>query len=142
MSQYQPKPRVVNRSDQVEQPKPEVVVRAKRRRFSAAYKLRIIEEAEQCHQPGGIGALLRREGLYSSHLTDWRRERDAGHLTKTQTKKRTRVTEEVMAELVALRQENARLKAQVSQAELIITAQKKLAKALEKALLPTKADAL
>ena len=59
-------------------PDPEVVPRAKRRRFSAKYKLRILEEVKACNEPGQIGALLRREGLYSSHLTAWRRQRAQG----------------------------------------------------------------
>ena len=58
----------------------EVVARPKRRTFSAAYKRSILEEADRCSQPGEIGALLRREGLYSSNLTTWRRQRDRGEL--------------------------------------------------------------
>jgi hypothetical protein len=59
-------------------PDPEVVPMAKRRQFSAAYKRRILEEAESCSEPGEVGALLRREGLYSSHLTTWRQQRERG----------------------------------------------------------------
>jgi transposase-like protein len=59
---------------------PEMVAKPERRTFSAAEKLRILEEADRTSAPGGIGALLRREGLYSSALTDWRRQRDAGVL--------------------------------------------------------------
>src|SRR3954471_6373377 len=61
-------------------PDPELVERPSRRRFTAAYKLRIVREADACTQPGEVGALLRREGLYSSHLTQWRQARDAGAL--------------------------------------------------------------
>jgi transposase-like protein len=61
-------------------PDPELVERPLRRRFSAEYKLRILAEAEACVRPGEIGALLRREGLYSGHLSKWRRQRDAGAL--------------------------------------------------------------
>jgi hypothetical protein len=61
-------------------PDPEVPEKAKRRRFSAEYKLAILREADACTQPGQIGALLRRERLYSSHLVDWRRQRDTGAL--------------------------------------------------------------
>ena len=61
-------------------PDPEVPEKAKRRRFSAEYKLAVLREADRCTQPGQIGALLRRERLYSSHLVDWRRQRDAGAL--------------------------------------------------------------
>ena len=57
---------------------PEVVERTSRRRFTAKYKLRVLEQADGCTEPGQIGALLRREGLYSSHLTTWRRQREAG----------------------------------------------------------------
>jgi len=61
-------------------PDPEVPERANRRRFTAEYKLAILKEADAASEPGQIGALLRREGLYSSHLVDWRRQRDAGAL--------------------------------------------------------------
>lgn len=61
-------------------PDPEVSERAKRRRFTAEYKLAILKEADAATEPGQIGALLRRERLYSSHLVDWRRQRDAGAL--------------------------------------------------------------
>jgi hypothetical protein len=61
-------------------PDPEVPSQPVRRRFTAAYKLSILEQADQCSQPGQIGALLRREGLYSSHLTAWRKQRRAGTL--------------------------------------------------------------
>ena len=61
-------------------PDPELVEQPKRRRFAAEYKLRILKEAEACSRPGEIGALLRREGLYSGHLSKWRRQREAGAL--------------------------------------------------------------
>ncbi len=61
-------------------PDPEFVERAKRRRFTAEYKLVVLREADGCTQPGEVGALLRREGLYSSHLADWRKQRDAGSI--------------------------------------------------------------
>ena len=110
------------------------VERAKRRRFSAAYKLRIVQEAEECTRSGQIGELLRREGLYSSQLSDWRRERAAGQLQRLSEKKRGPKPAVQAAELASLRRENERLKAQLSQAELIISAQKKLAQAFEQAL--------
>lgn len=111
-----------------------VAVRAKRRRFSAAYKLRIVQEADECTRSGQIGELLRREGLYSSQLSDWRRERAAGELQGLGDKKRGPKPDVQAAELASLRRENERLKAQLSQAELIISAQKKLAQAFEQAL--------
>ena len=115
-----------------------VVGRAKRRRFSAAYKLRIVQEADECARTGQIGELLRREGLYSSQLSDWRRERAAGQLQGLGDKKRGAKSDVQAAELASLRRENERLKAQLSQAELIISAQKKLAQALEQTLTPDK----
>ena len=121
------------------QPDPEVTQRAKRRQFSAAEKVRILAEADACNEPGQIGALLRREGIYSSYLSDWRRERDDGQFQGLRGQKRGRPrTDEPTAELVKLRQENEQLKAQLAQAELIITAQKKLAQALEQTLTPSK----
>lgn len=120
-----------------QQPDSEVVPRAQRRRFSAGYKLRILQEAEQCKEPGEVGALLRREGLYSSHLSDWRRERAAGQLQSHSRPQPGRKAEE-QAVMAALQRENEQLKAQLAQAELIIAAQKKLALALEQAVMPNK----
>lgn len=116
----------------VTQPDPEVAPRAKRRIYAASYKLRILQEADRCEQSGQIGALLRREGLYSSHLTTWRRQRAAGQLQALSGKKRGRKARD--AEVAALRKENQRLRAQLEQAELIIAAQKKLSQALEQTL--------
>ena len=123
-----------NGSEPKGQPDPEVVPQAKRRTFTAAYKLRIVEEADQCNQSGQIGALLRREGLYSSHLVTWRRQRATGQLSSLAAKKRGRKKDKQAAEIALLRKENERLWAQLEQAELIIVAQKKLAQALEQTL--------
>jgi len=114
-------------------PDPEVLPRAKRRTFTAEYKLRILQEADQCTQFGEVGALLRREGLYSSHLTSWRRLRDAGQLQALSARRRGRKVKRdaQSAEMGALRKENERLRNQLQQAELIIDAQKKLAQALQ-----------
>jgi transposase len=112
-------------------PDPEVPAKAKRRSFSADYKLRTLEEADNCTEPGEIGALLRREGLYSSHLTTWRQQRQAGGLSALAPKKRGRKKDEEAAEIARLRRENERLRKQLGQAELIIAAQKTLAQALE-----------
>jgi len=100
-------------------------VRAKRRTFSAAEKLRLVREAERCPK-GELGALLRREGLYASQLTTWRRERDRG-LTP---KKRGPKVDEQAQRLAQLERENTRLQAKLGQAELIIDAQKKLLQVL------------
>jgi len=98
-----------------------------RRRFSAAEKLRVLEEAERCREPGEVGALLRREGLYSSHLAQWREQRRQGQLTGLPGQQRGRKADEPQgAELAQLRRENERLKVQLGRAELIIEAQKKL----------------
>lgn len=112
-------------------PNPEVPAKAKRRTFTAEYKLRILAEADACTEPGGIGALWRREGLYSSHLTTWRRQRESGGLTGLAPKKRGRQKDEQATENAKLRRENERLRQQLDQAELIIAVQKKLAQALE-----------
>ena len=122
------------------QPEPEVVPRAKRRIFTTAYKLRMVQEADECNQAGQIGALLRREGLYSSHLSNWRRQRKAGQLVSLSSQKRGRKAKVTAREkeMAVLRQENKRLQSQLAQAELIITAQKKLAQALEQTLIGNK----
>jgi transposase-like protein len=132
MSQNQIPASQPNSVQPVTQPDLEVAPRAKRRTYTAAYKLRILQEADLCDQSGQVGALLRREGLYSSHLTTWRRQRAAGQLEALSGKKRGRKARD--AEVAALRKENQRLRAQLKQAELIIAAQKKLSQALEQTL--------
>lgn len=104
----------------------EVVAKAVRRRFTAEYKLHILEEAEACSS-GEIGALLRREGLYSSHLTTWRHQREAGQLAGLASKRRGPKPNPEAEELKRLRKENERLQVRLQQAEAIIEAQKKLA---------------
>ena len=112
-------------------PDPEVVPKAKRRKFSAEYKRRILDEADSCTEPGQIGALLRREGLYSSHLTTWRRQRDRGLIQALSPKKRGRKRkDELEREVARLQRENTRLQARLEQAEMIIDVQKKLSKLL------------
>lgn len=110
---------------------PAVEAKPKRRLFTAEYKLRILAEADQCNQRGQTGALLRREGLYSSHLSDWRKQRQRGQLQALRPQKRGRKPDETAAAMAALRRENERLQAQLSQANLIISAQKKLSQALQ-----------
>jgi transposase-like protein len=112
-------------------PDPEVVPKAKRRQFTAKYKLRVLEEVDRCTERGQIGELLRREGLYSSHLSKWRQQRARGQLQGLAAKKRGRAAQAPAAtELAQLRRENERLRAQLEQAEIIIDVQKKLAKLL------------
>jgi len=112
--------------EQTQYPDPEVMPQARRRRFSAAYKLRVLAEADSCTQRGEIGALLRREGLYSSHLATWRKQRDEGQLQGLRGKKRGRKASPETAELAQLRRENEQLQARLKQAETIIDVQKKL----------------
>jgi transposase-like protein len=108
-------------------PDPEVPERARRRQFTASYKLRILEEADACRASGQLGALLRREGLYSSHLVDWRRQRAAGALAALAPRRRGRPAQSAAAgELVRLRAENERLTRQLAAAETIIEIQKKV----------------
>ena len=111
-------------------PDPEVVPQAKRRQFRAAYKLRILEEADQCTEPGQTGALLRREGLYSSHLSNWRRQQRHGQLQGLRPQKRGHKSDPEAAELKRLRRENERLRQQLERAELIIDVQKKVSQML------------
>lgn len=111
-------------------PDPEVVARAKRRTFTAEYKQRILQEADSvAATPGGIGALLRREGLYSSHLVSWRRERRAGMLEALKPRKRGPRSERnpLEEENQKLRRQNARLTEDLRKANIIIEVQKKVA---------------
>lgn len=108
-------------------PDTEVQPRTTRRRFTAAYKRKIVEAAAQCEH-GEIGALLRREGLYSSYLTKWRAEYEAGSLSNKARGPRANPN---AAAVKRLERENARLQHKLAQAEAIIDAQKKLARLLE-----------
>mgnify|MGYP001175520903 FL=1 len=105
---------------------PEVVPKAERRQFSADYKLRVLAEADRCSEPGEIGALLRREGLYSSHLSKWRQQRERGALGQ----QRGRKADPQATELKRLQRENERLRSRLERAEHIIEVQKKLAELL------------
>ena len=114
-------------------PDAEVVAKPKRRRFSAEYKLRILREADALAATGGVGEMLRREALYSSHLTEWRREREAGQLAGLAPKKRGRRaagSKKLIEENRRLERENRRLARQLKQAEAIIEVQKKVASLL------------
>jgi len=117
-------------------PDPEVRARHARRRFTTAYKLEILRKADACTRPGQLGALLRKEGLYSSLLVTWRRQREEG-LTP---KKRGRKTKPVDPQLKKLEQENRRLERRLQRAETIIAFQKKVAELLGIPLKPFEAD--
>ena len=110
---------------------PQVVPKAERRKFSAEYKERILAEADACTERGQIGALLRREGLYSSHLVKWRTQRERGELGG---RKRGRKSDPQATETARLQRENEQLRARLAQAEEIIQVQKKLAQLLGKTL--------
>lgn len=107
-------------------PDPEVPAKAQRRKFTAEYKLRIVREAERCKEPGEIGALLRREGLYSSLLTAWRREVEQGTRAALRSKKRGPKARVVDPRVKEVERENARLRKRLEHAELIIAVQKKV----------------
>lgn len=112
---------------------PEVVAVARRRQFLPAYKLRIVRAAAACKAPGEIGALLRREGLYSSHLTDWRREIEAlenGALSAKRRGPKPDADKANARRVEGLERDNARLRQKLERAEQIIEAQKKLCEVL------------
>jgi transposase len=108
----------------------EVSTRAERRRFTAEYKRQIVREADRCTKTGEIGALLRREGLYSSHLTNWRTARDRGELDALAPKKRgPKITapDPRDKKLVEQARETARWKKRAERAEALVEVQKKVA---------------
>ena len=105
-------------------PDPEVTERAKRRRFTAEYKLRILRKADACKGDGDVGALLRREGLYSSQLAAWRRQRDELAKTGLKARKRGPKPKAVDPRVKQLERENVRLKRRLEEAETIIDFQK------------------
>jgi transposase-like protein len=109
---------------------PEVVPKAKKRQYSAEYKRRVLQEYEACTEPGARGALLRREGLYSSNITNWRRQRERGELAGLTAKKRGPKVDPQAVENARLQRENERLKKRLEQAELIIDVQKKVSQLL------------
>jgi transposase-like protein len=111
----------------------EVLAKATRRRFSAEYKLKILREAEACTEPGAIGALLRREGLYSSNLTTWRAQRERGELLGLTPKKRgpaPKAKNPLAAKVKALEREVTRQTARAERAEALVALQKKVAELL------------
>jgi len=109
-------------------PDPEVEPKAKRRRFTAEYKQQILREAEGCKRPGELGALLRREGLYSSHLAKWRQQRSAGLKPRKRGRKAT--DSATAKRLSQAEREVVRLQKKLRQSEYIIEAQKKLSRLL------------
>ena len=111
----------------------EVLAKATRRRFSAEYKLKILREAEACTQPGERGALLRREGLYSSNLTTWRAQRERGELLGLTPKRRgptQKAQNPLAAKVAALEREVTRQRARAERAEALVELQRKVAELL------------
>lgn len=104
-------------------PDPELVERARRRRFSAEYKLRVLREADACGKPGEIGALLRREGLYSSLLTEWRRQRERGSLEALDRPRGRPKTDPREAQIAALKRRLERAEADLEKARRVIEVQ-------------------
>ena len=122
-----PRARVAERS---RAPDPEIVAKPTRRRFTAAYKLRILEETDGCSEPGEVGRIVRREGLYSSHLTAWRKARRAGSLKGLTPKRRGRKPTRrnpLQKRVDELEAEVARLHKQLATAETILEVQGKVA---------------
>jgi transposase len=114
-------------------PEVEVLAKASRRRFSAEYKRKILREADACTAPGAVGALLRREGLYSSNLTTWRSQRERGELAGLSPKKRGPAPQPknpLAAKVATLEREVTRYKARAERAEALVALQKKVAELL------------
>lgn len=112
-------------------PDPEVVSKPQRRRYTAEYKLRMLKEYDACEQPGEKGALLRREGIYASNISTWRRQFSQGGMDGLHETKRGPRVDPHARENKKLRQENEQLKKRLQQAELIIEVQKKVSQILE-----------
>jgi len=111
----------------------EVLARAERRKFSLEYKLRLLREADRCSRPGELGALLRREGVYSSTLSNWRRARARGDLVGSGMRKRgpkVRPVDEGAKRIMKLERENRRLKRRLERAEAVIDVQKEVSELL------------
>ncbi len=116
-------------ADDGSRPDPEVSDTAKRRRFTAKYKLEILRKADRCTKHGELGALLRKEGIYSSNVSAWRRARERGELAGLKPKKRGRKAKPKDArdkQITQLERENRRLHQKLAQAETVIEIQKKV----------------
>ena len=121
-------------------PDPEVPATVERRRFSPEYRLCILTQADACKKPGEVGTLLRREGLYSSLLTNWRRQREAGALREMRGRRRGPPPRPVDPRVTQLEAENRRLQRKLQRAETIITLPKKVAEILGIPLTPLDDD--
>ena len=117
-------------------PDPEVRARHARRRFTTAYKLEILRRADACTHHGDLGVLLRKEGLYSSHVVTWRQQRETGLTPKTRGRKATRVD----PQLKTLEHENRRLTSRLQKVEALLAFQKKVSELLQIPLKPFVSD--
>ena len=111
-------------------PDTEVCARPRRRTYTAAYKLKVLDEVAAATERGAVAVILRREGLYASHLAAWRKELRNGGVAALQKKRGRKPAQPVDAELVRLQRENAKLSRRLAQAEAIIDVQKKVASLL------------
>lgn len=123
--------RVGDREEPGRRPDPEVEPKARRRRFSPGYKLRILAEYEAATGPGAKGAILRREGLYSAHIVEWRKARDAGALAGLSKPTGRPAVDERDRELEKLRREKDRLEKELAKARFVIDVQGKVSALLE-----------
>jgi transposase len=121
----------VHAGPMAEVPDPEVPERAKRRRFTGSYKLAILDELDQATEPGAKGAILRREGLYTSHIVEWRRARDAGALEALGRPRGRKPANPLAGEVERLQRENARLRDRLDTANKVIEVQGNLSALLE-----------
>src|SRR4051812_38894547 len=115
-------------------PDPELVERPRRRRFSASYKLAILEQADACTRPGEVGELLRREGLYTSHLTAWRKQRKAGALKELDKPRGRKPADRRDREIAELRRRAERAEAELQKAKKVIEIQGNVSALLEQML--------
>ena len=115
-------------------PDPELVESPRRRRFSAEYKLRVLREADACTKAGEVGALLRREGLYSSHLSEWRKQRDEGALAALERERGRKKPNPLQAENAKLRRRAERAEAELAKARKVIEVQGNVSALLEELL--------
>ena len=113
---------------------PELVERARRRRFTAEYKLEVLREADGCTKPGETGALLRREGLYSSHLTAWRKQRDEGALGALSKRRGRPAADPRDGEIARLRRRAERAEAELVKARKVIEVQGNVSALLDELL--------
>ncbi len=115
-------------------PDPELVEQAKRRRFTAEYKLRILQQADACSRPGEIGELLRREGLYTSHLTYWRKQRKDGALKELGRPRGRKPADRRDGEIAELRRRAERAESELAKAKKVIEIQGNVSALLEQML--------